>query len=148
MAVPRLYQILQLPLNYFAGGARLTESLNDSDAPGLMEIVHSVAGRAVLTSVTATTVLTEVDEGGVLEVDPAGGTVQIQIPGGDVLPVGFYVVIRQVGTGTVQIVAGSGSPTIQVRASASSPIVVSEQFASAMIEKRAANTFLVSGELG
>lgn len=144
MATFRPHQILAILARHFEGGGLLTEDQGAGSSPGLVDCLKGLGERAPRDSITADYTLTADDEGKVLEVDPDGGTVTITVPV-DLL-VGYYVEVRQVGTGTVNIVAASGV-TIRVVASAADPIAIAEQWGGASVEVRALNDVIVDGRL-
>jgi hypothetical protein len=140
----RPHQVLDIPDDHFDGGRNLTAEAEEGPDKGLPSMLRSLSERPPILSVSADYTLTKDDEGKIIEVDPGGGTVTVTLPPS--LDVGYFVQVRQVGTGTARIAAGSGA-TLNVVATAASPTAIAEQWASAAVEVRASSTWIVTGAL-
>lgn len=143
MATPD--DVLTLLDAYFSGGSHLHSAEED----GLRALLQGLASRVSIRSGlvnTAAYTLVQSDAGYILEVDPAaaGGTVTITLPPS--LDVGSVLSVRPITAGTVQFAAGTGV-TIDSVSGLSDPLEINGQWAQVSLEVRAADTWLVTGQL-
>lgn len=139
----RPHEILELSDDSLSGGARLTSARTEPPRAGLMGMLKALAERPPIQEITVSRALVAADEGTILEVDPGGGTVTLTLPAD--LPVGFYAAVRQVTAGTVRFAAGAGAAVDAF--GSPSPIDLGGEWASATVEVRAADTWIVTGQL-
>jgi hypothetical protein len=106
-------------------------------AAPLLEVLRSVEK-------TASYTLTAFDGGNVVEMNVASANTLTVPPDSDVdFPLGITILVAQTGTGQTTLTAGSGV-TIN---SAGSLLNLANQWSSATLLKRAANTWLAVGDL-
>lgn len=139
--MPRSIDVLAHPNGYLSGGSHITSKHDD----GLMPLLRGVAERPPRAPVISDYELEVTDEDTILEVDPDGGTVTITVPDDDDFEQGFFVQVVQISDGTVAIESEAGV-TLNVFADVD-PITLAGQWASIALNKRAADAWLVTGQL-
>lgn len=138
-----------LDQDYFSGGSFLTPGRDPAtgfDRAGLRTLLNELGSRPTYTTLDDDYTIDADDELQVLEADPtaAGGSMTITLPAD--FTQGFVCTIRQVTAGTVTIAAGVGA-TVNRVATAASPITLAEQWATATLEVRAEDSWIVVGQL-
>lgn len=125
------------------------------DGTELIEIVQSgenlrlnlsqLAKNNLISSTSTSVTVLATHQGAIIETDNASAnSVFVPDDGTLALPIGALVGIRQVGVGQTTIV-GSGSTVLQKKATRT--LAIAERFGEVVLQKRAANTWLVTGEL-
>ena len=108
-----------------------------------LTITGQVIGRFTINPVVGTYSFVLTDEGKLTEFDNAGATnVTIQNDSGANFPVGAQLLAVQTGAGQVTFVAGGG-----VTLNATPGLKLRAQYSSAVLIKRAANSWIILGDL-